>query len=73
MPAGCGMRVASASIDKLVIKFPTFADIQRQSGLVSVANVLLCASVCCKCAATFPIFADIQRQSGLLLFLILLK
>jgi len=27
----------SASIDKLVIKFPTFADIQRQSGLVEVA------------------------------------
>lgn len=37
LPAGCGVRVASASIDKLVIKFPTFADIQRQSGLVEVA------------------------------------
>ena len=31
------MRVIAASIDKLVIKFPTFADIQRQSGLVEVA------------------------------------
>jgi hypothetical protein len=37
LPPRCGVRIVAASIDKLVIKFPTFADIQRQSGLVEVA------------------------------------
>lgn len=37
LPPRCGVRISAASIDKLVIKFPTFADIQRQSGLVEVA------------------------------------
>ena len=37
LPEGSGLRVVSATIDQLVIKFPTFADMQRQSGLVEVA------------------------------------
>ena len=37
----CGVRIVSASIDKLVIKFPSLTDIQRQSGLLEVsANVI---------------------------------